>query len=216
VRVSTAGAINIDKDNNPSRFSYPFGCCSDDDDYYSSPSACCDELGAASSIQTGSAPSRIAVAQNYRLAPDRGGSVYTRHVTSPAEAFIISWEDVDVAGGRFSSVSTVNAQAALYPNGTVELRWGFYDATRSSIAAGIVDSSVTPRVALPATVAPFGSNGAPDGIVPVGEDIHSDCQSFSFAQSPTPPPTAPTAAPSHVRRQSCYLLPVLPRVHQSL
>jgi hypothetical protein len=199
VRVTTSGMINVDKDNNPSRESRPYGCCSYDDDYYFD--SCCDSIGRADAIQVGSKPSRISVAQN-DLRPDRGGSVYTRHVTSPVEAFIVSWEDVAVDGGP----SVVNAQAALYPNGTVELRWGFVNANSFNIAAGIVDSSVTPRVTLPATVAPFGSNGAPDGIVPDDEDIHNDCQVFSFAQSPTPPPTAPTAAPSHVRGQSRTLV----------
>jgi len=193
--------INVDKDNHPSRESSPYGCCSDDDDYSLSSRYCCDSFGRANAIQVGSKPSRISVAQS-DLRPDRGGSVYTRHVTSPVEAFIVSWEDVAVVGGS----SVVNAQAALYPNGTVELRWGFVNASSFNIAAGIVDSSVTPRVTLPATVAPFGSNGAPDGIVPDDEDIHNDCQTFSFAQSPTPPPTAPTAAPSHVRGQSRTLV----------
>jgi hypothetical protein len=54
-------------------------------------------------------PSRISVAQE-DLNPEFVGSIYTLHVTSPEEAFIISWESVP-----FYDVysSEVNAQAVL-------------------------------------------------------------------------------------------------------
>jgi hypothetical protein len=54
-------------------------------------------------------PSRISVAQE-DLNPEYVGTIYTLHVTSPEEAFIISWESVP-----FYDVysSEVNAQAVL-------------------------------------------------------------------------------------------------------
>jgi hypothetical protein len=87
VVVSTNGNINVDKYNNPSTESF----------FNLRP------------IVADSTPSRISVMQE-DLNPSASGSIYTRHVTSPQEAFIISWEGV----AYYGSTAEVNAQAVLY------------------------------------------------------------------------------------------------------
>ena len=168
VRVSTNGAIFVATNNTP--YNQPL-CCS------------------AMPIEHGSTPSRISV-MHEDLDPGDYGTVFTRYISSPDEAFIISWEGV----AFHSQTGEVNAQAVLYPGGNVELRWGATNGgdSHDRAAAGIVDASVSPQVVLPATVQPFESNG----VTPVGQFPQGKCQLFALDSSSdddTPPSAQPTA-----------------------
>jgi hypothetical protein len=100
VYVSANGYVNVDKDNNPSsvNFANTFG-----------------RYGFAFAIDAGAnhagavLPPHISVAQE-----DLIGNVYTRHITSPEEAFVISWESAAFEDEYGSgSVGQVNAQVVL-------------------------------------------------------------------------------------------------------
>jgi hypothetical protein len=186
VRVSTNGFINVDIDNQPDATST---YCLDPwcprieiggqwaswteydytDDYYF----------------TNTSFSRIAVLHS-DFNPSLAGGIYTRYVASP-ESFVISWEGVPFFFNSSSGVGAVYAQAVLYPDGAVELRWGAIDGGGSTngAVAGVADPTVTPEVAMPATVTPFGVGGA----APVGSFPSNVCQLFVYV---APPPTAST------------------------
>ena len=135
IRVGSNGHINIDKSNNPSTVA---------------------GFSANSIAITSTAlPSGISV-MHEDLNPSGGGNIRT-YYSSANGSFTISYEGIPFYG---STIGTVNAQAALYPDGSVELRWGAStsDGT-SSVAAGILDRSVIPPVLMPASALGFNSVG---------------------------------------------------------
>jgi hypothetical protein len=101
VRVSSNGFINVDKDNVPNAAAGGPGSA-----------AYCSSLGLptcpAIELDDTFEP-RIAV-MHEDLHPYTSGTVFTRYVTYPEEAFIVSWEGVDYYG---TSIGEVNAQIVM-------------------------------------------------------------------------------------------------------
>jgi hypothetical protein len=198
VRVSTHGFINVDKDNTPNAGTDEY--C----DGPPGPPGGCPPFEHASWTFS----PQIAVVHE-DLNTQFNGTVYTLYVTSPEEAFVISWEGVafyeyDATNDIDTGHGSVNAQAVLYPNGSVELRWGtVVGGSNDVVMAGIIDPTALGSVTLPATVCPFGL-----GMTPKGSFPNNACQDFAFssitssptpfvtcAPTPTPPPTlAPSAS----------------------
>ena len=102
-------------------------------------------------------------------------------------SFLVSWEYIPFHTGLVSTF--VNAQARLFPNGTIDICWGVAVVENNSFKAGIEDyftSEVTP-----ATGDQFDESGATQsGTWPFGQ-----CQRFSYASfEETAIPTLPTNA----------------------
>lgn len=146
VRVSSNGQININSGDTSSN------CCS------------------ADAVEVGGAYTqpRIAVAQE-DIDPGDYGDVYALDTGS---SFI-----VDFAGTAFfANAGELNAQVELFPNGDVEVRWGFIDAAGNALAAGVEDDTRAPPAATPATGAGF--TGAP-GVALDGSLLSNQCRRFT-------------------------------------
>ena len=105
--MDSNGNINIDKNNNPMDLATP--------GYYS----------ATPIINTSTRPWAGISVIHEDLQPEMGGNIITRG-TAADGAFIISWQYVRFFGSP-ALTGVVNAQAVLYPDGGVELRWGAAD-----------------------------------------------------------------------------------------
>jgi len=160
--------------------------------------------GAGLPVEVGGASPgpRIAVASEDRI--NLWVDVYT---LEKAESFIISWESETSGSGDL----IVNAQAELFSNGDIELRWGPSAETRLyalSISAGIEDNSRPVPEAYPVTGFPFDGE---TGVVSSNAFPSSQCRRFtanyeymSKAPSPAPSPSptvriedgAPTFSPT--------------------
>ena len=145
VQVSTNGQINVDN-------STSHNCCSP------------DRLGPGNSTVPDYGGARIAVAQeDLDLA---NGGVFTQ---DQGASFIISWEEAIF----HNSISLVNAQAELFPDGRVYLCWGEMDTVdEDNIAAGLEDELLS--MFYPAPNAPFNA----EGIAPFDNLPQMECRCF--------------------------------------
>lgn len=98
IAVTSNGHINIDKSNNPSQSHV---CCS----------------ATAIDITSTSLPSGISVAHE-DLHPGNGGAIKTYYSEADG-TFTVSYEGVPF----YPAAGSMNAQAVLYPDGNVELRY---------------------------------------------------------------------------------------------
>ena len=110
---------------------------------------------------------RIAVAQ-MDLSPQNGnGAIYTstHQLLSDGEdddeAFIISWEDVQIYGvvADENNGGGLNFQVLLYANGNMEMRWGEGSTGGILLASGVEDDAA--NVTAPVTGLPYNRTDQP-------------------------------------------------------
>ncbi|MCP3978249.1 MAG: hypothetical protein GY716_02800 [bacterium] len=85
---------------------------------------------------------------------------------------IISFESV----AFFNDTGEANAQAELFDDGTIELRYDFFNAGVNTIAGGVEDDTRTPASATPNV----GGNWSPTGISPDPDALIGTCVRFTL------------------------------------
>jgi hypothetical protein len=151
VRVSSNGQINVNSSDSNSN------CCS------------------ADAVEVGGSYTqpRIAIAQEDLFPVVGPGAIWALDTGS---SYIIDFANI----GFFAFRGDVNAQTELFPNGTVEIRWGVMSG--DNIAAGVEDDTRAPASATPASGAPFGAGGiAPSSSLP---SLNGQCRRFTVNTPP--------------------------------